>query len=201
MAFLEALIIKYGYAGIILLLMGGIIGLPIPDEVLLTFIGYYIYKEKMNYILSILSAFFGASLGITVSYFLGAKLGLPFLLKYGPKIHISHRKIAYTQKLFHRFGPVLLLFGFFIPGVRHITGYLSGIARYRYLKFATFAYFGSFIWVFIFITLGQELGNKWFLVERYLLKYSVFLVIFVLICAIAIYFHYRSTIKNKKKKI
>ncbi len=37
-------ITQYGYLAIFCLLMFGIVGLPVPDETLLTFSGYLIYK-------------------------------------------------------------------------------------------------------------------------------------------------------------
>jgi membrane protein DedA with SNARE-associated domain len=39
MDYLNHLIEHFGYLGIIFALIGGIIGLPIPDEVLLTYVG------------------------------------------------------------------------------------------------------------------------------------------------------------------
>ncbi|OLO26259.1 alkaline phosphatase [Alkalihalophilus pseudofirmus] len=202
MELFEFLIMKYGYIAIVLILMGGIVGLPIPDEVLLTLIGYYTYLGKMSYFLAILSAFIGSAIGISISYFLGAKLGLPFLMKYGPRFHISHKKIEYTQQLFHKYGPVLLFIGYFIPGIRHITGYLSGISKYRLVKFALFAYTGAFTWVFIFIALGHELGNKWFIVEKYFLKFSIYLFIILLLVVLFLIIRYKTqpSSKNIEKK-
>ncbi|WP_216831462.1 DedA family protein [Alkalihalobacterium elongatum] len=196
MELFEFLIMKYGYIAIIIILVGGIVGLPIPDEVLLTLIGYYTYLGKMSYVLALLSAFLGSAIGISISYFLGAKLGLPFLMKYGPRFHISHKKIDYTQRLFYKYGPILLFIGYFIPGVRHITGYLSGISKYKFTKFSLFAYTGAFAWVFIFITLGQELGSKWYIVERYFLKIG--LVLFILLILISIYLIVRYNILKKR---
>ncbi|WP_209125130.1 DedA family protein [Alkalihalobacillus sp. BA299] len=191
MELFEFLIMKYGYIAIVLILMGGIVGLPIPDEVLLTLIGYYTYIGKMSYVLALLAAFIGATIGISFSYLLGAKLGLPFLMKHGPRFHISHKKISYTQQLFYKFGPLLLFIGYFIPGIRHITGYLSGISNYKFLKFSFFAYTGAFTWVFIFITLGHELGNKWFIVEKYLLKVSLILFALLLLIIIFLILRYK----------
>lgn len=42
------LIAHYGYFGIIIALAGGIVGLPIPDEFLLTFVGYNVSKGVMS---------------------------------------------------------------------------------------------------------------------------------------------------------
>ncbi|MGO4889673.1 DedA family protein [Anaerobacillus sp. MEB173] len=197
MELFEELIITYGYFGIIVALMGGIIGLPIPDEVLLTFVGYKVYQGKMSFLLSLGSAYFGAVMGITVSYLLGQKLGLPFLHKFGPKLHITEQKIFKTQMMFHKYGPFLLFIGYFIPGVRHITGYLSGISNYGLMKFALFAYSGAFVWVFTFITMGQVLGYNWMRIEAYLVKFSIYLVIILLII-VFIYSIYRLLIPVRK---
>ena len=107
----------YGVLGRIFALIGGIVGLPIPDEVLLTYIGYSVFQGELSYLISIVSAFVGATGGISLSYFIGYKFGLPLLEKFGPKLHITQQKINKTKKLFKKFGPYLLLFGYFIPGV------------------------------------------------------------------------------------
>ncbi|MFJ5716118.1 DedA family protein [Neobacillus sp. NPDC093127] len=185
MQHLNHLIEHYGYFGIIIALVGGIIGLPIPDEVLLTYVGYNVFEGKMSYLPSLLSAFAGACGGISLSYFLGVKLGLPFLIKFGPKLHITEEKVSRTRKLFLKFGPFLLFVGYFIPGVRHITAYLAGINGYSYRRFALYAYSGAVTWCFSFITLGKVLGKNWVLVGTYLSKYSIYFILgFLLSCFI-----------------
>jgi len=44
----QSLIEHYGYFGIILILVGGIVGLPLPDEIFLTYVGYRAYIEKLS---------------------------------------------------------------------------------------------------------------------------------------------------------
>ncbi|MCM3571032.1 DedA family protein [Neobacillus mesonae] len=193
MQHLGSLIEHYGYFGIILALIGGIIGLPIPDEVLLTYVGYNVYQGKMLYLPALLSAFFGAFGGITLSYILGMKLGLPFLKKFGPKFHMTEQRVERTRKLFMKFGPILLLIGYFIPGVRHIVAYLSGINGYKYQKFALFAYIGAFIWCFTFITLGKALGENWMHVGGYFSRYSVYIILLLIIGFLAYYTLWRKT--------
>ena len=181
MDYLNHLIEHFGYLGIIFALVGGIIGLPIPDEVLLTYVGYNIFEGKLAYLPSLLCAYFGASSGITLSFILGIVLGAPFLHKFGPKLHISEAKIERTKKLFNKFGPFLLVIGFFIPGVRHITAYLAGINHFSYKKFALYAYLGALIWCFAFISLGRILGENWVYVGTYFSRYSIYIIVFFLI--------------------
>ncbi|MFJ5624059.1 DedA family protein [Peribacillus loiseleuriae] len=189
----------FGYFGIIIALMGGIIGLPIPDEILLTYLGYLVYKGQLSYIVSLVSAVVGATAGISISYLLGIKLGLPFLRKYGPKIHLTEKGINKTKILFLKFGPFLLFIGYFIPGVRHVTAYLAGINGLSYKKFAVYAYSGALLWCFTFITIGTKLGKEWKKVGFYLSKYSLNVIVFVVVLSLIIAFVYwRKTKYNGK---
>lgn len=191
MQLLNHLIVHYGYLGIIMALVGGILGLPIPDEVLLTFVGYNIFQGKMAYLPAIFCAFAGACGGISLSYLLGLKLGLPFLQRFGPKFHMTAERVERTKTLFEKFGPFLLFIGYFIPGVRHLTAYLSGINSYSYRKFALFAYTGAFTWCFTFITLGKVLGENWHIVATYLSRYSIYLLLVLVLGGIIIYTYWR----------
>lgn len=191
MQHLNGLIEHFGYFGIIIALLGGIVGLPIPDEVLLTYVGYTVFAGKMAYLPSLICAFIGAGCGITISFILGVKLGVPFLHKFGPKLHITEARIERTRKLFIKFGPFLLIIGFFIPGVRHITAYLAGMNRYSYKKFALFAYIGAVIWCFTFITLGRTLGENWVHVGTYFSRYSIYIIVLFLLGFIILYSYRR----------
>ncbi|OIK08330.1 DedA family protein [Bacillus sp. MUM 13] len=194
---LNNLIHHYGYFGIILVLIGGIIGLPIPDEVLLTYVGYNVFSGRMSYEISLVCSFFGAIGGISASYFLGLKLGLPFLKKFGPKLHITESRIALTRRLFSKLGPYLLFLGFFIPGVRHVTAYLAGINCLTFKRFSLFAFSGAALWVFTFITLGYKLGSEWKQVQMYTEKWSVIILpVFMGLILLFIFFYKRAKKDN-----
>ena len=92
---------------------------------------------------------------MTLSYWIGFKLGKPFFEKYGHRFHMGPDTINKTSDWFSKHGNKLLIVAYFIPGVRHITGYFSGITRLPFRTFALFAYSGSFLWVTVFITLGK----------------------------------------------
>ncbi|RDU36681.1 DedA family protein [Neobacillus piezotolerans] len=181
---LNYIIEHFGYIGIIILLVGGIVGLPLPDEALLTYVGFSIFRDKLSYFPSLVSAFVGAAGGISLSYFIGHKLGLPLLHRFGPKVHITEQKIEYTRKLFNKIGPAILVVGYFIPGIRHLAAYIAAINNYPFKRFVVFAYSGAFIWIFTFITLGTVLGKDWDKVKLYGSKYSFYLIGFLLLLAV-----------------
>ena len=151
----------YGYAGIFFLLMLGIIGLPIPDETLMTFSGYLIFKGQLHPVPTIASAFLGSISGITVSYLLGRTGGHPLVLRYGHWVHISQEKIDRVHEWLEHRGRWGLFVGYFIPGVRHMTALVAGTSQMRYSVFATFAYSGGLVWSTSFITAGFFLGKEW----------------------------------------
>ena len=195
---MDYIIGHFGYFGIILLLLGGIVGLPIPDEVLLTYVGFNVYQGKLSYISSLISAFVGSAGGISISYFIGYKLGLPLLKKFGPKIHITEEKVHRTQNLFKKVGPSLILLGYFIPGVRHLTAYIAAVNSFPLGKFVVYAYSGALLWSITFITLGRELGKQWNIVAFYISKYSIFFIMLFFVLVIVFYLFWKR--KNQVRR-
>ncbi len=154
-------IVRYGYVGIFLLLVFGIVGLPIPDETMMTFAGYMVYKGKLNLPATFLVSFAGSACGITISYLIGRSLGLPLIRKYGTYFHFTERNLAKVHDWFERIGHWALTFGYFIPGVRHFTAYVAGAAYMPYREFAIYAYSGASLWAASFISLGYLFGDQW----------------------------------------
>jgi len=66
---------QYGYPALFILLMLGIVGLPIPDETVLTFSGYLVFKHQLAPIPTMGTAFLGSISGITGSYVIGRSVG------------------------------------------------------------------------------------------------------------------------------
>ncbi|MDX8045291.1 DedA family protein [Gracilibacillus sp. S3-1-1] len=201
MEVLGGFIESYGYIAIFVVLVLGIVGLPIPDEVLLTYVGYNIFIGRMTWSSSLSAALAGSIIGITISYYLGIKLGLPFLKRYGPKIHISEKRIDTASSYFSKYGSWFLTFGYYLPGIRHITAYTAGISRYKFGRFALFAYLGAIIWVLSFLLLGVLLGNKWTLVTTFegFLHDKIIPVALVAIVLIAVFWYFRKRKKNLVK--
>jgi len=76
-------ITQYGYIAIYLCLVLGIIGLPIPDETMMTFSGYLVFTGTLSLPLTFLTALAGSISGITISYALGRFLGIQLVHRYG----------------------------------------------------------------------------------------------------------------------
>lgn len=159
------LIFKYRYLGLFVSLMFGIIGLPIPDETILTFSGYLIHKGDLSFIPTILVTYLGSIIGITLSYIFGRTAGLYAIRKYGKYFHITEARLEKAHQWFEKIGRWSLSIGYFIPGVRHITAIIAGSSSLKYYEFAIFAYSGGLVWTLTFLLTGYYVGVGW---EKYL---------------------------------
>lgn len=189
------LIDQYGYIVLFFSLMLELIIIPIPNEILMSYVGFLVYQGKLNLYLSILFGGLGGVVGVTISYWIGYKLGAPFFAKYGSKIHMGPEKIAKVSRWNKKFGKRLLVFSYFIPGVRHVTSLFSGITRISFKSYAIFAYIGVFLWVGTFITLGKIFGPQWEQFHQQS-KWYILIAILVLGGGYIIYFFIKSNIKQ-----
>ena len=172
-----AWISQYGYLAIFALLMFGIVGLPVPDETLLTVCGILVSQGKLSLPLAFGSAFAGSACGITLSYVLGRTLGMALVHRYGRYLRLTEDHIEKAHSWFARVGHWALTFGYFIPGVRHFTAYAAGMSKVEPHQFALFAYSGGLLWVTSFLALGYFLGERWEAVEKNIHHYLVWFTV------------------------
>ncbi|WP_018663311.1 VTT domain-containing protein [Heyndrickxia acidiproducens] len=184
---------QYGYIVLLLALLLEMIAIPVPGEVLMSYTGYMVHQGQLNWIFSIIIAWTGTTIGMTTAFFIGQRLGAPFLHKHGHLIHLGPEQLEKTSGWFNKYGNKLLVVAYFIPGVRHITGYFSGITRLPFRTFAKFAYSGAFVWTTTFISLGKLLGPQWEIFYDAVKKYLVIggIIIASVIVAVYIFRKYR----------
>jgi membrane protein DedA with SNARE-associated domain len=192
-----AWITEYGYIAIFSLLVLGIVGLPVPDETLLTFTGYLVFTGHLSAVGAFLAAFAGSASGITISYTLGRTFGLTLIHRYGKYLRITEAHINKAHGWFARVGHWGLTFGYFIPGVRHFTAYAAGMSEVEPPQFALYAYAGAVLWTASFISLGYFLGERWHSVQQNVERYLAGVAIALLIAALA-YLVWRKWLRPSK---
>ncbi len=151
----------YGYLGVFGSQMLGMFGMPVPDETILTFTGFLIYKNYLHPMPAFLAAYLGSIGGITLNYLVGRYIGFPLLQKYGSYLRLTDKRIDQAHQWFGHYGNIALFGGYFLPGVRHLAAFTAGASRLEFRQFFPYAYSGGLCWVAAFLALGYFLGENW----------------------------------------
>lgn len=180
-------IAHYGYPAIFFLLIGGIVGFPVPDQLLLIVSGYLVLTNALSMTPTLIAAILGSICGITLSYFLGRGSS-----SYLSKTRFVGGRLENARAWFERFGGWTLVFGYFVPGIRNLIGFTSGMMRLKVRFFAPYAYAGAIVSSLTCVGLGYFLGSQASWVLTSLGRFAL-----LAIAAAAIFF-IRRAIRNGK---
>ncbi len=147
-------LVEYGSVALFILLALGIVALPVPEETLMVISGVLMASNVLHIPSTIVAAFLGSVTGITMSYLLGKTAGTYLLHRWGSWFGITEKRMEQAHYWFERFGKWTLVVGYFIPGVRHLTGFCAGMTELEYRTFAIYAYLGALLWVTTFLSIG-----------------------------------------------
>ncbi|PEZ03698.1 DedA family protein [Bacillus sp. AFS018417] len=189
---------QHSYIILFTVILIELLAIPISAEFFMSFAGYFVFQGKMDYTLAILTAIAAGGVGITVTYWIGRLGGYKLIEKYGRYIHLGPKNYKKVAAWMERSGSKLLVVAYFITGVRHFTGYVSGISRMPYRTFFVPAYIGASLWAISFITLGKILGPRWQDFHKLAGQYLIYIVLglAIVIGGLLVYKFYKKQIKN-----
>ncbi|HEX7057645.1 MAG TPA: DedA family protein [Bacilli bacterium] len=193
-------IAQYGYAALFVLMAASMVALPVPDETLMVFAGYMASVGNMSLLPAWFACFGGTMVGMMTSYTIGRNAGRPLLERYGHRLFLSPRRLARAERWFQKYGIWTVGFGYFIPGVRHITCYLSGVSKVVFWQYVLFAGTGAAIWSASFLNLGKYVGLHWEkIVHAEIKNYFPLAILLIALAIIMVLVHYlRGGKKNGK---
>ena len=144
----------HGYGVIFAVFALGILGLPFPNDWLLAYLGFLIFKGRLSPLPTIIAAVSGILCGMTFNYALGRTFGLYLVRKFGAFLHVTSERMQKMHDWFEHSGRWGLLFGYYLPGVRHLTAFAAGTSKMSFGEFALFGYIGGMLWSGTFLFLG-----------------------------------------------
>lgn len=152
---------SYGYGAVAIAVGIESIGVPFPGET--TLIAAAIYAgttHHLSIILVVAAAAFGAILGDNVGFWLGRQFGFPLLLRFGPAIRITPRRIKLGQYLFLRYGGAVVFFGRFVAVLRALAAFLAGTNQMTWPRFLFFNAAGGIVWASVYGFAAYYLGKE-----------------------------------------
>jgi membrane protein DedA with SNARE-associated domain len=191
-------ITQHGYIGLFSFLVLGVFAIPIPVETLLILAGFLISKGHFHFLPTIILAFLGTISGTTLGYGVGRFLGISFVRRFMRIIHFSEKNVQKVDVWFRcDGGKWTLMFGYFCPGIRHLTAIFAGSSKLGMPIFAFFAYLGGFVWSVSFILLGYGVGENGKIVLDRIYEH-LFIGTALLMLVIAGYFLIQRRLRNWK---
>lgn len=177
--FVISLIDQAGYLGIYLAMFIEGVFTPIPSEIIVPLAGYLASTGRFDIVLVVLISSLGATSGSTVAYFIGHRLGRPFVDRYGKYFGFGRDSLCRADAWFERWGNLGILIGHSLPGVRSVISFPAGMAKMDIKRFILFTFAGAMIWNTVLTVAGYLLGNSYLIISETLGEYNVDWIILI----------------------
>jgi membrane protein DedA with SNARE-associated domain len=152
---LTELIGTWGYAAIFLVIILGNVGLPVPEESVLTISGYLTSQGQLHFSLVVALAIVAAVIGDNMGYWLGRWYGQRIL---GRLIAAAPERVERARKFVVRHGALAVFSARFIMGLRFMAGPLAGSTGLEPIRFFVANLLGAIIYVPIVVGVGYAIG-------------------------------------------
>ncbi len=152
---------SYGYASLFILMALESASLPIPSEIVLPFAGYLVYSGAMGFVPALVVSILALMVGALVDYYLGLKLGRPFLDRLIRWFRGDPKFAKTAEDWINSKGEWSVFIARFIPGLRSIISVPAGILEMKFRSFVLTTFLGSVGWSALLIYLGYSAGPLW----------------------------------------
>ncbi|NWK67557.1 DedA family protein [Bacillus paramycoides] len=188
---------QYGYWALFFCLWLGIIGMPIPDEMIVMSGGFVSSLGVLSIIPAFLLTYLGVVSGLSLGYILGKIFGTKVLDKLMKKKKAKY--LLKSQQMVERYGHYALVTSYFIPVVRHIVPYLVGMNNMRFKTYALYSYTTGFVWTLVYFVLGSLFGQHIESIVAIAIEYGMYFggIVLVVTSGAYLYRQRRSTVMSK----
>lgn len=188
--YLVHLVERLGHWGYVVIFFGAMaesaafLGLLVPGESLVLVAGFLAAQQALDLDALIVVVAVGATIGDSIGYELGRRLGAPWAVRYGRYVGVHQRHLDRAHAFFERHGGKAVFLGRFVGFARALVPFLAGSSRMPYRRFLPYNVLGALLWSVSFLLLGYLLGASWQVAEKWVGRASAILagaLIFVLV--------------------
>ncbi|ASI85933.1 MULTISPECIES: DedA family protein [Bacillus cereus group] len=178
---------QYGYWALFFCLWLGIIGMPIPDEMIVMSGGFVSSLGILNVIPAFLLTYLGVVSGLSLGYILGKIFGTKVLDKLMKKKKAKY--VVKSQEMVEKYGHYALVTSYFIPVVRHVVPYLVGMNNMSFKTYALYSYTTGFLWTLVYFVLGSLFGQHIESIVAVAIEYGLYFGVIVFIVTGILYLY------------
>src|SRR5450759_270172 len=127
-----------GYLGVFVAMFLESTLLPLPSELILPFAGWQVVDTAAieplthgpwNFWIVVIVGVAANTVGSLFGYLLGARLGRPFLDRWGKFLLIRPHEVDQAEHFFSRWGAPTAFFSRLLPGIRTIISFVAGVSH------------------------------------------------------------------------
>lgn len=181
---------SFGYLGIFIATSLEYGCFPVSSEVLLPFIGYFVYGGKLSLFGAILVSTAGGIVGSLVCYCFG-RFGKNFIEHRLCRKYMSLKKgVENAERVFNKYGRQSVLIARVFPIARTYISIPAGLAGMSVTLFIFYTTLGAFLWNTMLISAGYFLGEYWrsagsVIVENHVLFYIITAVLSIILITVS----------------
>ena len=188
-----------GYLGVFVAMVIESTLLPIPSELILPFAGFMVSDVtkieplthgNWNFWIVVAVGVLANTTGSLFGYALGAKLGRPFLDRWGRYLLIRRHEVDRAEFFFARWGSPTAFVSRLLPGVRSVISFIAGISHMPIGRFTFYSTLGAIPWTIALVYAGMQLGNHWTDIRDAMRPYDT-LILIALVAAVAVFVIWR----------
>nr|WP_294167458.1 DedA family protein [uncultured Sphingomonas sp.] len=164
------LIDSTGYVGVFLLMFLETVFPPIPSEVIMPVAGLRAAQGPLNLPGVIGAGSAGAMVGNFFWYLLARVIGMkrfhPFINRHGRWLTMDWGDVEKAERLFGRFGGVVVGIGRVLPTVRSVVSIPAGLLHMRLRTFLIWSTIGTVAWSSGLAVAGYLLGRRFSEIDK-----------------------------------
>jgi len=172
---------------------------PSPSDVVVIFGAAVLARlSYIHFVPILIVTGIGSATGFMLMYYLGKLFGEK-IIRSGKLNFINVESISKTDKWFNKYGYKLILVNRFLPGMRSVISFFSGMTELLVIRTFIFSLISALVWNGFIIYLGFLLGHNVNLIDYYLSTYSnIVLLITVIVIAGFLTKYFISKFRAKK---
>jgi undecaprenyl-diphosphatase len=180
---------------------GAFVGLIAPGEFTVIVGGVIAGQGTISVILLLGIVWLSCVLGDSASFFVGRRLGRSFLERNGPRVKITHERLAQVDAYFDKHGGKTILIGRFIGIVRAVAPFIAGASGLAYRRFLPYSVIGTGLWGTFYTLLGYLFYRSFDKVAGYAGQATLVFAILVTTIVASVWTYRRLRVEENRDKL
>ncbi len=177
---------QFPYVGLFVLLVLGVIGFPFPEDAILILCGFLIASGAVKPAPALIVVASGMLMTDYFLYYVGRKYGRKVVAHRRFRKIISARREVRLEKIFRRWGILVILLGRHLVGLRSQIFLVAGILRMPRARFVLADAVSSLVTLTIMVGAGYWGGSTLDLIKKDMEEAKIALLVLIAIIAVAL---------------